>query len=198
MKKNNYCIKESYTSRRHEKFFNDIGFEDRYQNEVYMLALDYFNKHGLKTILDIGCGSGFKLMKYFNNFKTIGVDLAHTIDKLNSLYPGQDWRISDFSKPFIEPVDLVISADVIEHILDPDVMMNYIREIEWKYLILSTPDRSMLKGGHSGPPMNPCHVREWSFEEFKKYVGGFFHVVDHIITNKKQSTQCIVCVPKED
>jgi hypothetical protein len=35
-------------------------------------------------------------------------------------------------------------------------------------VIFSTPERD-LTGGESdnGPPENPCHVREWNFEEFK-------------------------------
>ena len=92
--KNNYCIKEGYVARSQERFFDDMGFADRYQNEVYMLALDYFKKYNLTTILDLGCGSGFKLMKYFKNFKTIGTDLRSTVNNLNTLYPDKDWRIS--------------------------------------------------------------------------------------------------------
>ena len=40
------------------------------------------------TVLDIGTGSGFKLLKYFNNYDTIGMDLTPTVNWLKSKYPN--------------------------------------------------------------------------------------------------------------
>jgi hypothetical protein len=66
--------------------------------------------------------------------------------------------------------------------------------------VLSTPDRDMLTGTRfespNGPPINPCHVREWNSSEFKQYISSRFDVIEHKITNKHQCTQTIVAKRK--
>ena len=93
--------------------------------------------------------------------------------------------------------DLVISSDVIEHVPDPDLPLGYIRDLAPRFVVLSTPDRSLLRRGmHNGPPSNAADIREWSMPELRGYVSEYFQVVDHFISNASQCTQCIVLVPK--
>jgi 2-polyprenyl-3-methyl-5-hydroxy-6-metoxy-1,4-benzoquinol methylase len=97
--------------------------------------------------------------------------------------------------PF-EP-DMIICADVIEHIKNPDSVLQYFEYLKPKVIVISTPDRDLLLN-YNGPPKNPAHVREWSYKEFSEYIGSFFKVKEHFISSVSQSTQVIVCKPKID
>lgn len=63
---------------------------------------------------------------------------------------------------------IVITSDVIEHIVKPDKYLRDLASISKKapYVIVSTPDRDRVRGlDDLGPPDNPAHVREWSAGE---------------------------------
>jgi hypothetical protein len=50
------------------------------------------------------------------------------------------------------------------------------------------------KNTQLGPPLNSCYYREWTKKEFYKYVSSFgFKIIKHIISNKKQGTQLMLC-----
>lgn len=92
--------------------------------------------------------------------------------------------------------DLIICSDVIEHIPDPDQLINCLKSLDSKFIVFSTPNRDLFNSKYSqlGPPPNPSHCREWNFEEFETYIRKNFEVIDHLITNKQQGTQLILCV----
>ena len=144
----------------------------------------------------MGYASGYKLLKHFRDRSVIGVDVAKTCAWLKKKYPHQTWMELDFKDPTSLQADLIIAADVIEHLSDPDELLSYLANIKLKYVILSTPDRNLLRAGtHNGPPRNPAHVREWNFSEFEAYVASRFHVLEHFISNSAQGTQCLLCTP---
>lgn len=184
-----YCIKDGYTPRLRNRFFDDTPLKDEWQNEVYLKARAIADDRGFRTVLDIGTGSAYKLVKYFAEFETLGMDLPRTVKWLRRTYPTRQW--TDRFEPYTG-FDLVICADVIEHIPDPDQVLDLIEKCRPKVAVISTPDRSLLKRGLSGPPGNKAHVREWDFEEFAMYIGRRFRVVDHFISNRIQATQVIV------
>ena len=135
------------------------------------------------------------MKKYFDNYYIVGYDLLPTIEFLKQKYPKNKWIVSDFnSSP--EEVDLVICADVIEHVENPDALLFFIKKMKPKDIIISTPDRNllhdMLGRSHLGPPLNKHHIREWSFEEFEKYIGHFFNIQEHknFYTEYNQTIYC--------
>ena len=91
--------------------------------------------------------------------------------------------------------ELVICADVIEHLQNPDVIVEAIKKSGAKIAVISTPDRSLIPGGMSGPPRNPHHVREWTMKEFDSYLRQHFDVLEHYICNAEQFTQVVVLRP---
>lgn len=193
----NYCIKPFYRTRTHYHHFDDSAMKDEWQLEVYLYALGLMKKHQLKSVVDLGCGSAYKLITYLGEYDTLGLELPENIDLLNQKYPERQWGLSDFS---VDPginTDLIICSDVIEHIVDPDDLLDYIKSMTFKYLIISTPDRGLLyrpwSRGNIGPPSNKAHVREWAFEELAEYISKHFNVIDHRVTNMHQATQMIVC-----
>ncbi|NND50337.1 MAG: exopolysaccharide biosynthesis protein, partial [Rhizobiales bacterium] len=126
-----------------------------------------------------------------------GFDLKPMVSFLKKKYPGRDWRVSNFKNTIEEPADIVICADVVEHIPNPDRLMDFLARLHFKKLILSTPERGLMYDcDHSGPPLNPHHCREWTMVEFWTYVSGWFDIERHEITNRVQATQMMVCRAK--
>lgn len=185
-----YFIKDNYTPRLENKYFDDTSNTDGWQREVYQFAKDIAVKNKFNKIVDIGTGSGFKLLKHFSDMETLGVDLPPTIKWLKENYPERSW--SDQFVP-IQGYDLIIASDVIEHIPDPDSLLDLIEQSQPKMIVFSTPDRDLLPVDyHNGPPKNKAHVREWTMPEFNQYISSRFTVIDQFISNRKQGTQVIL------
>jgi SAM-dependent methyltransferase len=197
--RSNYFIHDGYRHRSIQIHFDDSANNDEWQDEVYRFAREIADKHNLRTILDIGCGSGFKLLKYFRDRKTIGVDVAETYALLQKRHPDRQWAIADFSMPggSMSGIDLVIASDIIEHLADPDALLQFVVRIAPSYLVLSTPDRNLLRyGTHNGPPLNPMHIREWSMAELHAYMDEFFELAEHFVSYAPQATQCVLARPR--
>ena len=196
LKDNNmsFCIKDGYTHRTQELYFDDTGLKDEWQKEVYQYARDVAEQNQYQTIMDFGCGSAFKLLDNFKDYNTIGIDLPQTVEYLQNTYPERTWSSA---LEVHHNVDILIASDVIEHMVDPNVLIDYIKACSPKEIILSTPERDLvveyLGGSADGPPHNGWHIREWTRREFIKYIAQHFDILNHIITNKQQATQLIHC-----
>lgn len=194
-RRENYFIHDGYRHRSAPLYFDETSNEDEWQFEVYKFAREICERERLNSVCDIGCGSGFKLMSFFDNFATVGMDLPATCRHLRRRWPNRRWEEADFTR-HPPSADLVIAADVIEHLVNPDDLLLFIQRIEPRWAVISTPDRNLLRlGTHNGPPENVCHVREWSMTQFHKYVEQFFHIEQHFISNAAQATQCVLCRP---
>ncbi|TNI51818.1 methyltransferase domain-containing protein [Aeromonas veronii] len=193
-----YGIDPRYAVRNKYHHYDDMKYEDEWQLEVYLHALGLMVKNNFKSVADIGCGSGFKLITYLSDYHTIGYELDMNVSRLKSIYPTKDWRVSNFENNRSEiDVDVIICSDVVEHLVDPDLLMEYLSRQNFKYLLISTPDRNLVYGDEDpaffGPPRNYAHQREWSYSEFNSYVSRFFKIIDHRIVNYYQATQLIIC-----
>lgn len=188
-----HYIKAGYKPRAEYVHYKDIE-EDKFQLEVYLRAYGLMRKNNWNTVADIGCGSAYKLVTYLGDFETIGYELPDNVEALKRRYPERDWRVSRLDDKEELEVDLIICSDVIEHLVDPDALMNHLAHQSFRKLILSTPERDICRGVNDfGPPDNPAHQREWSFEEFGLYVSSYFNIVEHAISNNSQGTQFIIC-----
>ena len=80
---------------------------------------------------------------------------------------------------------------------DPDELLDFLEEIDFQYLVISTPERDTKLGKNDyGPPENISHYREWNQYEFKDYVRNWFSVEEQRILNDKSITQVLVCKKK--
>jgi hypothetical protein len=201
-----YFLPYGYIERMGAPQDFDVNGTDEWQREVYMTAVTLAEVFGLRTVLDFGCGSGFKLMKYFSNYETLGVDLPEAVVLLAQKYPGRRWSTTAdlssalFTSTLTHP-DMLICSDVIEHVDDPDLLLSFFKAIHPQWLVISTPDRKLMAKypkwtSENGPPGNGCHVREWAFDEFRRYMDSHFEVLRHFRSNVKQATQCIIARPK--
>lgn len=170
-----YCIKDGYVENTEGGECDvtnqiDDNTADSMQKEVYLKALEFPG-----TVLDIGTGCGYKLIKYFGDRETLGTEIEPNYEFLLKQYPDRKWEYSDFSKP--RYFDLVICADVVEHLKDPDELMKFIADIEPNNFVISTPARELLPEWcrrEDGPPLNHRHFREWTTDEFLLYIKKWF------------------------
>ena len=191
-----YGIRRGYLHRKTVLLFSDEGNADEYQKEVYAFSRNFYDEKELSGVLDMGCGSAFKLLANFQNSPKAGVEL--NTDWLRQRYPNQTWFA--FSDPAWKSLSaqLIICADVIEHVPNPDAFVaDLLEHREAKYFVFSTPDRNLdTSPWKFGPPNNESHYREWTFEEFEGYLSRYFRVVHHAITNRQQRTQMLVAERK--
>lgn len=184
-----YFIKEGYQHRLNNRYFDDTENTDKWQREVYTFAKDVAVKNNFAKVIDIGTGSGYKLLDNFEDFETVGIDVPQTVAWLRETYPDRTWV--DKFEP-ITGYDLLIASDVIEHIPDPDQLLDLIEQSAPQLIVLSTPDRDLLERTPDGPPKNRAHVREWTMPEFYNYIDSRFEVLEHFVSNRKQSTQTML------
>jgi hypothetical protein len=189
-----YSIKAGYHHAASAESFDAINSSDEYQRSVYELAGQYASGINDASILDVGCGSGYKLVNMLGQFHTIGIEVDPAYSWLVRTYPDRRWMLYDpVNMPGLN-ADIVICSDVIEHIANPDEMMTFLTKVQFTYLILSTPERDRIFGRNDyGPPQNTSHYREWNAGEFASYVSKWFVIDEQRVFDDKSITQVIVC-----
>ncbi len=193
-----YRIRAGYLHRRKIEAHDDSPLQDQWQKEVYEFARECALRHGIGRVIDIGCGSGYKLVNNFQapEFETLGTELPRTLARLKDKYPDRTWlrQVTDLEAR----AGLVICSDVIEHVKNPHEFLEHLRSLKAELYVISTPDRSLIEDAFKyGPPLNPCHFREWSFEEFQEFLAEHFKVLEHFVSNKTQATQVALCRIRE-
>lgn len=150
-----------------------------YQFGVYQLASRLIAERGVRRLVDVGCGCGVKL-EYLHErhpeVEIVGVDQEHAVSYCRSRFDFGRWVADDFERPLesMQDVrgDLVVCADVIEHMQEPDLLLEYLklRTAESGVILLSTPDRDLLRGADCNDCPNAYHIREWNYEELELYL----------------------------
>ncbi len=197
-----FHLQKGYQYRDECVPYDDQSGAAEWQDHVYAMAHDIAVSRKCGKILDIGCGSGFKLMKYFSAFETLGLELPHFVDQLQQRYPDRKWAAvpSGSSGDSYPPADLYICSDVIEHIRHPDIFLDRLAKSPFRYLVLSTPTREVLfadgKRGFLTPPENPSHHFEWTMGELHKLCSEYVNILDHIYQYNGEYTQIIVAEQK--
>lgn len=193
-------VKEQYIHQPSPVPYDDRDETDSWQREVYLNALSIARSNNLSKIVDFGCGSGYKLMKYFEEFETVGIEIDPALTHLRQTLPERKWLDGTVIHPDLFEGDLVVCADVLEHLLEPDYLLRAFSASNAPVFVLSTPTVELLsERGISprwGPPSNPSHVFEWSSSEFFSLISDHLDVVAHSIVNLKQGTQMCIAVPK--
>lgn len=205
-----FFIEKEYTSRKEVIYFDDTKWKDEYQNEVYLEAKIIADKHQYVKIFDYGCGSGFKTFKFFGDSKYLKFlcDFEKTLNFIKKEYSESSMLDScklidakeciDFSN-FKNNVDILILADVIEHVDNPIDILKNIESISPKCIVISTPCRGFRDSDENdfvlGPPKNEAHIREWRFDQFQLFLSKYLdkhYIYKHYISNEEQRTQCVI------
>ena len=161
-----------------------------YQYDVYLSAKQIIERFHLSSVLDIGCGYGTKLVTVIHPIcgDITGIDVEVAIKVCTNKYGFGNWYVDNIENPKLglnKKFDLIIAADVIEHLVNPDALIEYIKRFlhDETFIIISTPERDLVRGkGDLGAPQNPAHVREWNRYEFRKYLEfRGFSVISHFL-----------------
>jgi len=181
-----YCIKAGYRHNGSPQYFIDDTGEIVWQPDVYPFAQQIALDRDIRGIVDIGCGRAGKLaalQAQRPDWRYVGIDYGANIEWCRERYGWGEWLEEDFDRPHaIDAEDAVIvCADVIEHLREPEHLLAAIHESGCVAAVLSTPERERAYcGDHDGPPTNPCHVREWTLEEFGKFLRSSGFEVEHL------------------
>jgi hypothetical protein len=183
---------DNYSANLSPSHHDDANYTDEGQKEVYEFCRNFMKENNLKKVIDVGCGSGYKLVKYLSDdFETLGIETEPCYSLLLKKYPQNNWSLSgeaekSFDYSTVKDSDVVLCCDVIEHIVNPDDLIKYLLSFTCKYYIISTPCREILckhpkfssfyGRSWNGPPRNSCHVREWTMNEFKLYLSNTFNI----------------------
>ena len=150
-----------------------------YQWPVYRYAGSLIRKLDVKRCIDVGCGIGTKLEilhRQHSDVEFVGIDQESAIAYCRAEYDFGEWYADDFensrSDSEIPAADLVVCADVLEHLEDPDKLLFYLKKRVRPagVVLLSTPERDALRGADCLTCPNTYHVREWNSQELAKYV----------------------------
>lgn len=194
-----YCIRQDYQPNLVQATFDASGDPSywnaerlksatAYQYDVYKMAASMVTARKAATLLDVGSGPPLKLRELMPP----GVDI-HLVDQPNTarhaaeLLPSAKFLAANLEGdcPEIGIVfDLILCADVIEHLADPDPCLNFMRRHLSPHglLLISTPERNALRGAHCIHSPHPMHVREWAMDEFRRYLDSRgLEVIDHLL-----------------
>ena len=197
----NYSIKENYKINE-INITNDEVSDTKYWNKqrnlaaevyqfpVYEFLSAYIKKNKISKVIDIGCGVGRKLIHVHKENPTvniIGIDQEDPIKYCKNTYDFGEWYSDDFENSKLSAdikSKLIISSDVIEHLINPNLLLDYIKTKldDDGIVILSTPERDSLRGVGCEHSPNKHHIREWNYDEFEKYLeSNGFEIMDHLM-----------------
>jgi 2-polyprenyl-3-methyl-5-hydroxy-6-metoxy-1,4-benzoquinol methylase len=132
-----------------------------FQLKIYKAAGHLAKVQKVNSFLDLGCGYPTKLADHIYPItrNITGVDLKGKIDLIKNMGFGT-WIVHDFDGVKIlnlrKKFDMIISADVIEHLDNPNVLLNAIKKHSTRrtVILLSTPDAESTKSTPEGRPAN--------------------------------------------
>lgn len=171
------------------------------QEPVYRTAGKLAIRYQPRSIVDVGCGTGHKLVRHLGGTapRVVGVDQASAIDVARRIGPDREWLEGDIELAgalwdqlaSIGP-ELAVCVDVIEHVVAPLALLERLHEMlhPTGRLVLSTPDRHQFEREGApplGPPRNERHIREWAEPELVRLVtsNGFRLVeVRHLLPRR--------------
>jgi SAM-dependent methyltransferase len=125
-------------------------------------------EHGIKSILDLGCGDGNQasLLKGFESY--LGVDVSKVALKMCRERFGGVGTMSFMKLSQLDDsslYDLVISLDVVYHLLEDDAFEEYMSKLfrhADKYVIIYSSDRGKPLPGQG------AHMRQHKFTKWVK------------------------------
>lgn len=141
-----------------------------------------------KSMLDLGCGTGFNYVYATDKLKAgnvHGVDIsASAVSYAKTVYPTGSFAQGDICSETLDcgiaSWDTVVCCEVIEHVENPDALL----ETVYRHLrpsgiaFVSTPNRPVFSLNHEPSPVNHTHLKEYTLEEFRAMLARRFSMVE--------------------
>ncbi len=176
------------------KYFNDLKTDTRiYQPDVYNFAAHFATRQPNRWLIDVGCGSGIKAAKIYENSRLnfVEIDFGDNLELSKAKFretgrfarsksndvQWSEWDVSSGVFPNIDGSKLqgatIVASDIIEHLPNPDLLVDPLLALlegcGAETLVISTRHRGENEPG-TGPAANIHHVREWSIRELAAYL----------------------------
>jgi 2-polyprenyl-3-methyl-5-hydroxy-6-metoxy-1,4-benzoquinol methylase len=142
------------------------------------------------TALEIGCGEGFltgHLAQRHPDARFVGIDTSESdLSRLRAKFPGVEGRAgSAYDLASLgERFDLVIAAEVLEHLERPERALEQIVRLGPRHLVASVPHEPWFRLGNLARGKNvrrlgndPEHVQHWGPRSFRALLERHMHVV---------------------
>jgi|SRR3989344_1827537 len=177
-----------------------IGKEYKYQTNnpiAIYLMWNFFDEIGnilnhlsFKKVLNAGCGDGIELLqikKFLKGKSVYGLDIDPVqIKAARKNIPSMKFILGDIYKLQFKDseFDLVLSIEVLEHLVRPEKALKELSRVSAKHAIFSVPNEplwrilNLLRGYRVRELGNgEGHIQHWSSDSFKKLVSKYFNVV---------------------
>jgi SAM-dependent methyltransferase len=159
-----------------------------FQYHVYQRAAELLSRKAGARVLDIGCGTARKAVELLipRSGRYIGLDQGSAVEycKKTVQASNAEFLVDDLENPTPRPgqFDLVVCADVIEHLGAPEKLLGFALAAlaPGGRFIISTPERDVMRGPGALRSPNPDHVREWNRTEFRKLLAAHGFAVDRL------------------
>jgi len=179
IKFNKYEIKGAY---HWAECSNDVKNMNAFVKARYNIIIEELSKLKADSnvrLLDVGCGDGALSGEIYKNYhcEIFGVDNSDLALKLaeemfvKHNYKGKFQKVENYTYDLPGCYfDIVVCADVIEHVRKPHLLLNEIFRIlkEGGYLLIATPIR------FTEEPLDKMHVVEWFPSEFREVCSSVF------------------------
>lgn len=186
-----HCIRAGYR-HRYTPPTTEGPNQDQLHKAVYRTAQSLAQERGVKSVVDIACGSAYKLRVNFKAYDRRGLDSEGKVAALKRRYPNERWDVATTASIAGITEELVLCVNVLEKLTWPDQLMALLANSSARYFAFATPDRDILRGvSDMGPPRNPAHCREWNMLEFKQFVDQWFAVVHQDLSDDSEGIQVV-------
>ncbi len=175
-------------NKKNHNEFNAFVYA-RYQIELELIMKIFkVKKPKILKILDVGCGDGVILyllnQKLKNeNIELYGIDSSNLALKIaKRKIPRGIFTIAEvYNLPYEDNFfDLIISSDVIEHVLRPDKMLSEIKRVgkDNSHVVIGTPIRI------TEIPLDELHQHEYFPNEYKTLLSEYFNNIRIVQSHK--------------
>ncbi len=154
--------------------------EENYWYRRHLVVYEWIRARvgGLK-VLDMACGEGYgSAVLARTATEVVGVDAnPETHEHARLRYSGAGLRFErGLVETFAEPCDAVVFLQTIEHVADPDAVLEHFKALVGGggLVVLSTPNVLTLAPEGAEKSGNPWHLKEYRAEEFAALCGAHF------------------------
>ncbi|MFC1844192.1 class I SAM-dependent methyltransferase [Thermodesulfobacteriota bacterium] len=183
-------IRDDTTARHLRKYSNPNIIHRFTLNRFFDVVTCEIQKLNPQKVLEFGCGEGLFLKElkkrdlYFKSL--IGIDLRKdALEIARTLHPDYDFIEKDvFTWDFPKKsFDLVIASQVLEHLPNPEDVLNNLVQYSNKNLLLTVPwepwfrlmnlirGRDIIRLGN-----HPEHINHWGVKTFTDFVSQNLHI----------------------
>jgi SAM-dependent methyltransferase len=158
--------------------------EENYWYRRHLVVYEWIRARvGGMKVIDMACGEGYGSAVLTRTAReVVGVEAnpeAHEHARLRYTAPGLRFE-RGLVETWAEPCDAVVFLQTIEHVADPDAVLEHFKALVGPdgLVVLSTPNLLTLAPEGAEKSENPWHLKEYRHEEFRALCSAHFGEVE--------------------